>query len=81
VAHCLLSCFQLHNETVNVWSHLLGFLFFAYMSFQTLYTYWDMPAAAVMVRSAPPHRLSFVSSRRWTERLTADAGARAFERR
>jgi len=28
---CLKSLFLLHNETVNIWSHLIGFLFFAGM--------------------------------------------------
>ena len=26
---CLLSIFRLHNETVNIWTHLLGFLIFS----------------------------------------------------
>ena len=26
---CLLSIFRLHNETINIWTHLLGFLFFS----------------------------------------------------
>lgn len=26
---CLRSLFQLHNETINIWSHLIGFAFFA----------------------------------------------------
>jgi predicted membrane channel-forming protein YqfA (hemolysin III family) len=26
---CLKSIFALHNETINIWSHLLGFIFFA----------------------------------------------------
>ena len=25
---CIKSIFKLHNETVNIWTHLLGFLFF-----------------------------------------------------
>ncbi|KAI7907192.1 hemolysin-III related-domain-containing protein [Cokeromyces recurvatus] len=29
---CLLSLFKLHNETMNIWSHLLGFFFFLYLS-------------------------------------------------
>lgn len=29
---CLKSLFKLHNETMNIWSHLLGFLFFSYLS-------------------------------------------------
>lgn len=29
---CLRSLFKLHNETMNIWSHLLGFLFFSYLS-------------------------------------------------
>lgn len=30
---CLRSLFKLHNETLNIWSHLLGFIFFAFLSF------------------------------------------------
>ena len=26
---CLLSIFRLHNETINIWTHLLGFLIFS----------------------------------------------------
>ncbi|KAI8098179.1 hemolysin-III related-domain-containing protein [Gilbertella persicaria] len=29
---CLKSLFKLHNETMNIWSHLLGFFFFMYLS-------------------------------------------------
>ncbi|KAG0174623.1 hypothetical protein DFQ30_003611 [Apophysomyces sp. BC1015] len=29
---CLKSIFMLHNETMNIWSHLLGFIFFACLS-------------------------------------------------
>lgn len=29
---CLKSLFRLHNETMNIWSHLLGFFFFSYLS-------------------------------------------------
>jgi adiponectin receptor len=29
---CLKSLFKLHNETMNIWSHLLGFFFFSYLS-------------------------------------------------
>lgn len=29
---CLRSLFKLHNETLNIWSHLLGFIFFSYLS-------------------------------------------------
>ncbi|ORY96858.1 hemolysin-III related-domain-containing protein [Syncephalastrum racemosum] len=29
---CLKTVFQLHNETLNIWSHLLGFIFFACLS-------------------------------------------------
>lgn len=28
---CLQSIFQLHNETFNIWSHLIGFLIFTYL--------------------------------------------------
>ncbi|KAI8969297.1 hemolysin-III related-domain-containing protein [Mycotypha africana] len=29
---CLKSLFKIHNETLNIWSHLLGFFFFSYLS-------------------------------------------------
>ncbi|KAG1138169.1 hypothetical protein G6F37_010862 [Rhizopus arrhizus] len=29
---CLKSLFKLHNETMNIWSHLLGFVFFSFLS-------------------------------------------------
>ncbi|KAI8988881.1 hemolysin-III related-domain-containing protein [Pilobolus umbonatus] len=29
---CLRSLFKLHNETMNIWSHLTGFIFFAFLS-------------------------------------------------
>ncbi|KAI9014597.1 hemolysin-III related-domain-containing protein [Phycomyces nitens] len=29
---CLRSIFMIHNETMNIWSHLLGFIFFACLS-------------------------------------------------
>lgn len=32
------SLFEMHNETINVWSHMLGMVFFASMIFYTLYT-------------------------------------------
>ncbi|ORY91231.1 hemolysin-III related-domain-containing protein [Syncephalastrum racemosum] len=32
---CLRSIFMLHNETLNIWSHLLGFFFFAGLSVYT----------------------------------------------
>ena len=33
---CFATVFRIHNETVNVWSHLLGFLAFMYASFHFL---------------------------------------------
>lgn len=35
---CLKSLFRVHNETVNVWTHLLGFLYFTFSLFRTLST-------------------------------------------
>ncbi|KAI7859989.1 hemolysin-III related-domain-containing protein [Circinella umbellata] len=29
---CLRSIFMLHNETLNIWSHLIGFIFFSFLS-------------------------------------------------
>jgi len=36
---CLKSLFQIHNETVNVWSHLIGGLFLLYLSTQLVFLY------------------------------------------
>jgi len=36
--NCLGSLFWLHNETVNIWTHLIGFLFFLYLLLQNIYT-------------------------------------------
>ena len=35
-AECLRSIFQLHNETFNIWSHLIGFIIFTSLFFYTL---------------------------------------------
>ncbi|KAI8384922.1 hemolysin-III related-domain-containing protein [Radiomyces spectabilis] len=32
---CLRSIFMLHNETMNIWSHLIGFIFFSFLSIYT----------------------------------------------
>lgn len=29
--HCLQSIFQIHNETINIWTHLLGIAYFMYL--------------------------------------------------
>jgi adiponectin receptor len=36
----LLSIFSLHNETVNIWTHLIGFLIFLVLTIDTM---WDVP--------------------------------------
>ena len=33
---CARSLFQIHNETMNVWSHLIGALFFMFMALYVL---------------------------------------------
>ncbi|GLJ36499.1 hypothetical protein SUGI_0733200 [Cryptomeria japonica] len=38
--HTLLSIFTIHNETLNVWTHLLGFIFFLCL---TIYTATKLP--------------------------------------
>lgn len=38
---CWLSLFSLHNETVNIWTHLLGFLFVLGLALHTLYAHWE----------------------------------------
>jgi predicted membrane channel-forming protein YqfA (hemolysin III family) len=38
-----LSLFQVHNETANVWSHLIGTLLFVYYLFY-VFRYMSMPA-------------------------------------
>lgn len=47
----LYSLFQFHNESVNVWSHLLGMLFFASMIFYSIYTISNMRDAGSFVAS------------------------------
>ena len=51
---CLLSLFTLHNETINVWSHLIGIIYLvAYAPFDFLY---------ISSLDAPyPHHLIFVA--------------------
>jgi len=34
---CLRSVFQIHNETVNIWTHLLGFAFFLWLLFDNCF--------------------------------------------
>merc|ERR550534_2269595 len=38
-AGCLRSVFQIHNETVNIWTHLLGFVFFLWLLFDNCFRY------------------------------------------
>jgi len=41
---CLKSLFQMHNETGNIWSHLLGALLFFFFSLKALYQdLWEQP--------------------------------------
>jgi len=44
---CLTSCFLLHNETVNIWSHLIGFATFLY-------------CLATLILNPPPGANSFI---------------------
>ncbi|CAK4078439.1 unnamed protein product [Aphanomyces euteiches] len=44
---CLLSLFQLHNETWNVWIHVIGSLAFAHLALQTPWTPLDAAADAI----------------------------------
>ncbi len=37
----LLSLFKMHNETINVWTHLIGFLVMLGITISTTYRYWD----------------------------------------
>eukprot|EP00088_Acartia_fossae_P036135 TRINITY_DN37320_c1_g1_i1.p1 TRINITY_DN37320_c1_g1~~TRINITY_DN37320_c1_g1_i1.p1 ORF type:complete len:362 (+),score=74.28 TRINITY_DN37320_c1_g1_i1:168-1253(+) len=37
-AGCLRSIFWLHNETVNIWTHFLGFVYFLYLLYSNLFT-------------------------------------------
>ncbi|KAI9314484.1 hemolysin-III related-domain-containing protein [Dichotomocladium elegans] len=46
---CLRSIFMLHNETLNIWSHLLGFIFFSYFSVSTFNSYF--PEASISDRT------------------------------
>ncbi|KAH7725465.1 Protein PAQR-3 [Aphelenchoides avenae] len=38
---CLQSAFQVNNETINIWSHLFGFLFFTWLQFHNYF--WALP--------------------------------------
>jgi len=46
---CLKSIFRVHNETGNIWSHLLGFAYFMYLTIHTLLTTLDDTSIAVKV--------------------------------
>ncbi|XP_050237983.1 heptahelical transmembrane protein 4-like isoform X2 [Mercurialis annua] len=45
--HVLLSIFQIHNETLNVWTHLIGFFLFLFL---TVYTAFKVPDVADLTR-------------------------------
>ncbi|KAF1756551.1 hypothetical protein GCK72_013004 [Caenorhabditis remanei] len=34
---CAKSAFHINNETINIWSHLLGFIYFTYQQYYTNY--------------------------------------------
>ncbi|CAI2352382.1 unnamed protein product [Caenorhabditis sp. 36 PRJEB53466] len=34
---CAISAFHINNETINIWSHLLGFIYFTYQQYHTNY--------------------------------------------
>jgi adiponectin receptor len=38
-AECWKSIFKVHNETVNIWTHLLGALLFLYLNIRTYFTF------------------------------------------
>lgn len=38
--HTFLSVFELHNETMNIWSHLLGFVFILYVTYNLYYIFY-----------------------------------------
>ncbi|KAH7289700.1 hypothetical protein KP509_30G015100 [Ceratopteris richardii] len=44
VQQALSSLFKLHNETLNVWTHLLGFLLFLVLTVFTAYELGELPA-------------------------------------
>ncbi|KAG0169363.1 hypothetical protein DFQ30_003710 [Apophysomyces sp. BC1015] len=46
---CLKSIFMLHNETINIWSHLLGFIFFAGLSIYGFHRHF--PEASISDRT------------------------------
>ncbi|GAQ89129.1 hypothetical protein KFL_004890120 [Klebsormidium nitens] len=51
--HAALSLFKVHNETLNIWTHFLGFLLFVAL---TIYTWRTLP----LPRPSLPHIPSFV---------------------
>lgn len=41
----LSSLFKMHNETLNIWTHLLGFLFFLGLTIFTVIELWQLPVS------------------------------------
>eukprot|EP00246_Nothoceros_aenigmaticus_P002883 TRINITY_DN1379_c0_g1_i1.p1 TRINITY_DN1379_c0_g1~~TRINITY_DN1379_c0_g1_i1.p1 ORF type:complete len:372 (-),score=23.74 TRINITY_DN1379_c0_g1_i1:514-1629(-) len=48
IKQTLLSVFTLHNETINIWTHLIGFLLFLFL---TIYTVKKVPTVATSLQS------------------------------
>ena len=56
------SLFSLHNETFNVWTHLVGFCIFLYLLYWTLFLNPSLPDKIAELRGALPHLDQLLSS-------------------
>ena len=57
-ADCLLSCFSINNESLNIWSHFLGALFFGYCCLRLLYDTWSWDSAFLIKDAYVPLMLA-----------------------
>eukprot|EP00897_Mesotaenium_endlicherianum_P005331 jgi/Mesen1/4826/ME000243S03997 len=60
--HTLLSLFDIHNETVNIWTHLIGFIIFLWLTLDIALREWppfmyktEMQTGARVASVAPPN--------------------------
>lgn len=75
-----MTLFQIHNETLNVWTHLIGWAFMLYLMVYALSTWlseattstkamflvWNIAAQMQMLASSYYHQFCCISKRYWT---------------
>eukprot|EP00250_Pteridium_aquilinum_P010151 c19181_g1_i1 orf=25-549(-) len=55
ISQALSSLFKLHNETLNIWTHLLGFLLFLVLTVFTAYELGHLPTFSRCVQGGMEH--------------------------